>query len=225
MGRPSGRGCRNARSVRARSGAGPRLLRCAAREAGDGRAERRASRAGAARRRMAGRIAAGHAECRRSARARGLEAAAPHAWRADATAGAWRATSASAGNGPMGEEAACPRCAASGHGPPGHRLVRRDALRHGADRRGAAALRPVRVDRHVGRGLSGCGLRPDRAILRREDAGDQPRAEPRQHLFDESRTGRRASWCRRGWTRCWRFSPPTPARSRDRGRGPRPIAD
>ena len=43
--------------------------------------------------------------------------------------------------------------------------------------------RPVRVDRHLGRGLSGRGLRPDRALLRREDARDQSGAEPGQHVL------------------------------------------
>ena len=68
-------------------------------------------------------------------------------------------------------------------GPPRHRLVRRDALRHGADRGGAARRRSVRVDRHVGRGLSRGGVRPDRAISRRANARNQPRAEPGQHLL------------------------------------------
>ena len=58
------------------------LLRRAPRQSGDGRAQCGAPGAGAARRRMAGRIADRHPECRRPARARRGEAAAAHARRA-----------------------------------------------------------------------------------------------------------------------------------------------
>ncbi len=156
---------------------------------GDGRAQCGARGAGAARRRMAGRAAAGHPECRRSARARRVEAAAPHARRADQRLVPRLRRALRVGRAD-GRGRVVPGLRRGRAGAPRHRLVRRDALRDGADRGGAAALRPVRVDRHVGRGLSRRRLRPDRALLRRADAGDQPRAEPGQHLFDESRIGK-----------------------------------
>ena len=83
VGGASGRGCRDPAGLRPRSRAGPPILRRAARAAGRGRAQCRACRAGAARRRMAGRLADRHAECRRPARAGGGEAAAPHARRVE----------------------------------------------------------------------------------------------------------------------------------------------
>ena len=87
---------------------------------------------------MAGRIAADHAECRRFARARGVEAAAAHAWRADArlVPGVRPALRVARADG-RGSCMPAMRCVRPC--PPGHRLVRRDALRHGADRRGASA--------------------------------------------------------------------------------------
>ena len=99
------------------------------------------------------------------------------------------ATSGFAWEGPMGEGAACPACRAEGQVRPD--IVWFGEMPYEMDRIDEAlrALRPVRLDRHVGRGLSGRGLRPDRALLRREDAGDQSRAEHRQLLFDESRIG------------------------------------
>ena len=41
-------------------------------------------------------------------------------------------------DGPMGEGAMCPSCSRAGRGSARHRLVRRDAVRNGPDRRGAA---------------------------------------------------------------------------------------
>ena len=49
-------------------------------------------------------------------------------------------------------------------------LVRRDALPDGRDLRRAARGGPVRLDRHLGRGLSGGRLRPERARTGRTDA-------------------------------------------------------
>ena len=139
VGGASGRGCRDARGLRARSGAGPPFYD--ARRARLGEVEPNAAhrRAGAARCRMAGRVAARHAECRRSARARRGEAAAPHAWRADQrlVPGLRRALRLGRADG-RGRDVPVLRRARPG--PPRHRLVRRDALRDGADRRGAAAM-------------------------------------------------------------------------------------
>src|SRR4029079_3300517 len=59
----------------------------------------------------------------------------------------------------------------------------------GPDGGGAAALGPVRVDGNIRSGLSGCGIRPERALLRSALRGDQPRAEPRQ-LFVRRKPGR-----------------------------------
>ena len=66
-----------------------------------------------------------------------------------------------------------PALQGGGRTPAQHRLVRRDADAHGRDRRGAGALRPVPGDRHVGRGLSGGGLRA---------AGPPP--QPRAHTVE-----------------------------------------
>ena len=54
-------------------------------------------------------------------------------------------------------------------------------------------MRPVRVDRHLGRGLSGRGIRPDRALLRR--ACLEINLEPSQGsiYFDERRYGAAAT--------------------------------
>ncbi len=189
---------------------------------GDGRAQCRARGAGAARRRMAGRAAAGHPECRRPARARRIEAAGPHARRADQrlVPGVRRAFRVGWADGRGRGLSVMPRKRAS---PARHRVVRRNALRHGADRGRGPALRPVRVDRHVGRGLSRRRLRPDRALLRRADAGNEPGAQPGQHAVRRKpdREGGRSGAGVGG--RGARASQPTPARSRGRARGPRPI--
>ena len=128
-----------------------------------GRAQCGAPGAGAARGRVAGRAAPRHPECRRLARARRLEAAGPHARRADPRlVPVLRSASALARTD---ERRRLPVMRRGGQRPPGHRVVRRNALRNGAHRRGAAAVRPVRLGRHVGRGLSGGRVRPDGALL------------------------------------------------------------
>ncbi len=92
-------------------------------------------------------------------------------------------------DGPMGEGATCPVCSAQGQVRPD--IVWFGEMPYDMDRIDDALqrLRPVRLDRHVGRGLSGRRVRPDRALLRREDAGDESRAEPGQ-LLCSTKAGR-----------------------------------
>ena len=96
-----------------------------------------------------------------------------------------------------------------GRAPAKHRVVRRDAPAHGRDQRRPRTLRPVRGDRHLGRGLSGGGLRaagpppvarPHRRAQPRTDR--QPAFVPGTHL--RPRHPDRAALCRarpgkRGW--------------------------
>ena len=64
-------------------------------------------------------------------------------------------------------------------------------------------LRPVRVDRHLGRGLSGRGLRPDRALLRRPRRSRSTSSRARAASSStKAGSGRRATWCRPGSRKC-----------------------
>ena len=130
-----------------------------------------------------------HPECRRSARARRREAAAAHAWRADNAAGASPATSGSAGKGRWARTRPVPTAASRGRSAPTSSGSARCPTRWSRIDEALASCRPVRLDRHVGRRLSRRRLRPDRALLRRADARDEPRAEP----------GQPASSTRAGW--------------------------
>ena len=145
----------------------------------DGRAQCGAPGAGAARRRMAGRAADRHPECRRSARARRGEAAAAHARRAQVRL-VPRLRRAHAWESEMGDGPACPACGAAGRLRPD--IVWFGEMPYEMERIDRALMdaRPVRLDRHLGRRLSRRRLRPDRALCRRADAGDEPGAEPRQ---------------------------------------------
>ena len=80
--------------------------------------------------------------------------------------------------GPMRDGPPCPSCGAAGELRPD--IVWFGEMPYEMERIDEAlrACRPVRLDRHFGRGLSGGGVRPDGALLRRADARDQPRAEP-----------------------------------------------
>ena len=160
--------------------------------------------AGAARRRMAGRAADRHPECRRPARARRVEAAAAHAWRADQrlVPGLRRAVRLGRADG---RGRVVPGLRSGRAGPPRHRLVRRDALRDGADRRGAArratcSCRSARRARSIPppgfvQTARYCGARTLEINL-----------EPSQGsiFFDESRdrAGGRVE-CRSGSRKCW----------------------
>ena len=199
VGGASRRGCLHATGAGARSGAGAPLLRPAPRGAGGGRAQCGASRAGAARCRMAGRVADRHAECRRPARARGAKRMLH--MHGELLIGAVRGLrrAASTGTGDMPPGSVCARLRGA-RAAPRHRVLRRDAVRDGRDRARAGERRPVRVDRHVGRGLSRRRVRPDRADITarrrwrststgRRAAAGSPRAG----------AGRRGNWCRRGW--------------------------
>ena len=163
---PRGRG--DARGVRARSGARPRVLQRAPAQRccrSDGRAERGAPGAGALERDWPDEVLvvtqniddlhdrAGsrnlihmHGEMLK-VRCDGLRGRRPMAHRSR--------------HAPTLSPAARRRAAAA------RGLVRRDAARDGPDLRGAGRLRAVRVDRHLGQRLSGGGLRPPRQELRR----------------------------------------------------------
>ena len=79
-----------------------------------GRAQCGAPRAGAARRRMAGRAADRHPECRRSARARRRAARAAHAWRAEVGLVPRLRRAHALGGADLGDHPACPACGAAG---------------------------------------------------------------------------------------------------------------
>ena len=193
---------------------------------GNGRAQCRAPRAGAARRGMAGRVAAGHAECRRFARARGVEAAAPHAWRADAAAGAWPATSASAGRGRWARARHARHARVAGRVRPD--IVWFGEMPYEMERIDEALQR---CDLFVSIGTSGavypaagfvqtaryCGAKTLEINLEPSLGSYHVRRKPDGH------GGRAGAGVGRGSVSA--PSPPTPARSRGRGRGPRPSAD
>ena len=199
VGRASGRGCRDARGVCARSGAGPRnsTMR-GARGWARSSPMRRMSRWRGSTPNGAGELADRHPECRRPARARRGEAAAPHARRAAAAAGACAATSGSLG-----------RADGRGRGLP---VVRRRSGRSGPTSCGSAKC-PTRwsgsrrrccdADLFVSIGTSGAvypaaGFVQTAQLSRRADARDQPRAEPGKHLLRRAALRpRRASKCRR----------------------------
>ena len=71
-------------------------------------------------------------------------------------------------DGVMADGPPCPECDRSGQ-------LRPDIVWFGADGAGVGAVRSVRVDRYVGRGLSGGRLCPERPPLRRADAGNESR--------------------------------------------------
>ena len=177
-------------AFRARSGAGPCLLRCAAGEARNRRAQCRAPRAGAARCRMAGRAAAGHAECRRFARARRVEAAAPHAWRADQrlVPGVRRALRL---DGADGRGRRCPSCGDARAGPArtSSGSARCRTRWSGSTRRCSAATCSCRSGRRA-RSIPPRGSSRPRAIAARRRWRSTSSRALAAIMFDESRTGR-----------------------------------
>ncbi|CAA9224057.1 MAG: NAD-dependent protein deacetylase of SIR2 family, partial [uncultured Acetobacteraceae bacterium] len=130
--------------------------------------QRGARGAGGAGPALAGRLPAGHAERGRPARARRLATAPAHARRAGQGAlPALRRRGAEPAA--LGRLPGLPRLRRARRPAPARGVVRRNAARHGADRRSAGALRPLRLDRHLGQ-------RPPRRRLRRGSAGP-----PRPH--------------------------------------------
>ena len=102
-------------------------------------------------------------------------------------------------DGPAGPRAALPRLRRD-DAAARHRLVRRDPLRHGPRRAGAGRVRPVRVHRHLGRGLPRCRLRPlGRAARRWSSTSSRVPAPPTSHA---RAAARRPRWCRRGSRSC-----------------------
>ena len=89
-----------------------------------------------------------------------------------------------------------------------HRVVRRDPLRHGPRRAGAGGVRPLRLDRHVGRRLPGRGVRP-LGSWRHPRA--RPRAQRRRHRLRRVPSGSGRPSCPPGSTSC---SPDFPVRLR-----------
>ena len=99
----------------------------------------------------------------------------------------------------------CPACAAARAAAARHRLVRRDALPHGRGLRGARALRDLRRDRHLGRGLSRRRLRRGRraaGALRTIELNLEPVGGQLGLQRAAARAGARTS-CRRWWRSCW----------------------
>ena len=125
-------------------------------------------------------------------------------------------------SGPMGKSASCPSCGEAGGVRPD--IVWFGEMPYEMERIEEAlqALRLVRVDRHVGRGLSRRGVRTDRALLRgrRRWKSILSRALAATCSTRPGRGGPGELVAGTGWTNC--FSPPTPARCRGRGRGLRP---
>ena len=153
-----------------------------------GRAEPRPPRAGAARGASRRRPAGRHPEHRRPARARRIRPGSLHMH------GELRSALCRACRTPDAVDRRPRRLPAlpavrGQRAAAGRRLVRRDALRDGPDLRGPRRGRPVRGDRHVGRGLPGRRLRPVRRRRRRPDARAQPAPSEVTGCFDESRQG------------------------------------
>ncbi len=147
LGGPPGRGRRDAGGVRRAAVVRAPVLRRATRCARCRRAESGPPRAGPARGAPGRRPARGHPEHRRPARAGRLPTGGPHA------------RGAALGPVPRVPEPAAlarrprrpPRVPAvrGARAAPGRRVVRRDPLRDGPDRRRPRGGRPVRVDRHL----------------------------------------------------------------------------
>ncbi|KAK0335637.1 hypothetical protein LTR94_012066, partial [Friedmanniomyces endolithicus] len=165
-----------------RPGAG--LLQSATAAAGGGPAQCGACRASGAGRAVGRRLPAGDAERRRSARPGPCRDVARRRVRADPYA---RRTAEGALH-PFGRGDGLGRGHGGGRAFPApsaradaaaHRLVRGDAAADGADRGGAGGLRPVRLHRHLGGGLSGGGVRAVGALRRRTDGRDQSGADAR----------------------------------------------
>ena len=186
-GRAPGRGRRHAGGLRARPGTRPRLLRRAPRAPCRRRAERRARRAGPAR-------AASAATCCSSPRTSTTCTSAPaargpaHAWRAPVGAVPRLRRALTLAR----HARATARPARACGGP----TLRPDVVWFGempyemdAILAALNARRPVRLDRHFGGGLPGGGLRAAGPRARRPRARAQPRAQPGDPLFDESRLG------------------------------------
>ena len=183
VGGASGRGCGDARGLCPRSGAGAQILRRAPGAAGRGRAQCRARGAGPARRRMAGRAADRHPECRRPARARRGEAAAPHAWRADQRLVPGLRRAVRLGRGRWARGRACPVCQVAGRVRPD--IVWFGEMPYEMERIDQALMD---ADLFVSIGTSGAvypaaGFVQTARYCGAQDAGDQSRAEPGQHLL------------------------------------------
>jgi NAD-dependent deacetylase len=161
--------------------AGARLLRCAPRQARDGRAQRRAPRAGQARAEWPGELPARHPERRRPARARRLEAPAPHAWRAEA---GWclACDERFPWDGPMGEGAAAPPARPSGRSAPTSSGSARCPTRWSASTKRCNAATCSSRSARPARSIPPPASSRPRAIAA-PAARDQPRAEPGQHLL------------------------------------------
>jgi NAD-dependent deacetylase len=187
-----GKGTGSRMSARPRRWSGTRALvldfyDAAPRGAGDGRAQCRAPGAGAAR------SPSGPASFSSSPRMSTIctngpaQADAARAWRAAVgLVRGVRRTRAFGGTMTTGRGV---RLRRGGHAPARHRLLRRDALRNGADR---AAL--MRADLFVSIGTSGAvypaaGFVQHRAPCQRRDARAQPGAVGGELFFDETRLG------------------------------------
>ena len=225
MGRAPGRGCRDARGVPPRSGAGPRFLRRAAgaSSARSGPMPRTRRWRGSTRewpgelllvtqnvddlheRAGSKRLLHMHGELKQRL-----------------VPGVRRALRLGRADG-RGRD--LPELRQAGPGAARHRLVRRDAVRDGADRRGAARLRPVRVDRHVGRGLSGrrASSRPRAIAARGRSRSTSSRARA-ACSSTKAGSARRGSWCRRGSRRCSALVRPLQPDVAVEASGPRPSA-
>ena len=203
--RPDGAG--DARGLRARPRAGARVLQHAPSQPPRREAERGASRAGPGRGRArgAGRGAVPlHPEHRRPARAGREPGGPPHAWRA--AQGALRLVRPARGlpRRAVGRDD-LRRLLADRGDAARRRLVRRDADRARRDRRRPGGLRPLRCDRHLGRGVPGgrpSSPRPGRAAFRPSSSTSSPRTTPRPSTSGS--TDRRPRPCRPSSRGCWR---------------------